>query len=356
MPKIKLTSNINLSKYQASSPVYLWDTVTRGFGIKVNPSGKHKYIVMFREFESKRQKMIQLGLFLNTSINDARKSAKLQLAERFVPEKKSKVTIKSLLDEYVERRNLKQSTIDDMRIIVNRFFDTNTDISKIDNDFVEKWYLSGQNQKRKTSTDKAKRYMSTMFKYATAKKLIDANPFTIISDLKISYPQKAREGYLDENEILTFLGAMKGSNSSCTTLDMIKLYLLTGIRKNELYKAQVQGDFIFIPDTKNGKDLLIPRNKHLDRLVYLFDLDLPWSICKTLTHLSKSVDKNITIHTLRHTFISLCAHLEIQPSVISRCVNHSSRSITESVYTHRKFDSQVDQAFKAVSLYLEAAL
>lgn len=193
---------------------------------------------------------------------------------------------------------------------------------------------------------------------------------SIIADLKITYSQKARDVYLDEDEVIAFLEAMKDDSPTNrmgrTTLDMIKFYLLTGIRRSEIYKAEVNDDFIFIPDTNNGKDLYIPRNQYVDKYLYLFEKDLPGNIRRTLTSLSKSVFqdiennileyKNITPHVLRHTFISLCAYLEIAPSVIQRCVNHSSRSITENVYTHRKFDTQVDKAFKAVGHYLEAEL
>lgn len=362
MPKVKITSNLNLSKYQNSKPIVLWDTITKGFGIKVNPSGKHKYIAMFRSFETKRQRVVDLGLVSYTSIKDARNEAKKHIAERFVPEKRKKVTLSVLLDEYTSRRSLKPSTIADMKAVIGRFLDTDKDIKKFTNQSVEKWYLSKENQKRKTSTDRAKRYAHTLFQYAIGKKWIKENPFSVIKNLKVTYGQRVKDVYLDENEVIIFLNAIKShlsvqtNRTSKTTLDMVRLYLLTGIRRNEIYKAQVMDDYIFIPDTKNGKDLWIPRNQYIDKYIYLLGESLPGSIRKTLNTLSKSVDKNITIHVLRHTFISLCAFLEIDSPVIARCVNHSSRSITENVYTHRRFDSQVDQAFKAVGSYLEEAL
>ncbi len=372
MPKVKLTSNLKLSQYENGKTTFLWDTLTKGFGIKVNPSGKHKYIAMFRSLHTKRQKVVTLGLVSHTNIKDARAEAKRFIAERLVPEKARVVTLLELLEEYTSRRALKASTVVDMKAVISRFFEHSeprgwNDITMFTNQSVERWYLSKENQKRKTSTDRAKRYAHTLFQYAIGKRWIKENPFSVIKDLKVTYGQKAKDIYLDENEVITFLDTIKSrlsiptNRTSKTTLDMVRFYLLTGIRRNEIYKAQVRAerpDFIFIPDTKNGKDLWIPRNQYIDKYIYLLDSGqmLSGSIRKTLNSLSKSVEKDITIHVLRHTFISLCAHLEIDPPVIARCVNHSSRSITENVYTHRKFDSQVDNAFKAVGAYLEVAL
>ena len=358
MPKIKLTSNINLNQYQKSNPVYLWDTVTKGFGIKLNPSGSHKYVVMFRSLECKRQKMSQLGLVCNTNIKDARITAKKIIAERFVPKKKEKITVKTLLNEYTERKELKASSIYDMNSIINRFFNVDTEISSFTNESVEKWYLSSQNKNRQTTTDKAKRYMHTMFRYAIAKKWIETNPFSIIADLKITYPKNHRTEYLNEKEVLNYLKAISKSNKPQAHLDMIKFYLLTGVRKGEIYKAKVRDNFIYIPDTKNGRDLLIPRNLLIDKFLYLFKESLTVDIRKTLYSLSKEINKKpaITIHSLRHTFISLAAFLEIEPAVIARCVNHSPKGITEAVYTHRRVDIQVDKAFQKVGDYLEGSL
>jgi len=45
---IKLTSRVNPYNFIKSNPVFLRDTITTGFAIKVNPSGNHKYIAEFR--------------------------------------------------------------------------------------------------------------------------------------------------------------------------------------------------------------------------------------------------------------------------------------------------------------------
>ena len=151
---------------------------------------------------------------------------------------------------------------------------------------------------------------------------------------------KPKTRYLDENEIKEYWNNLGDSVSS----EMIRLYVLTAMRKSELYKAKVEGDFIVIPNTKNGSDHYIPVNDYIRPYLYLLEKDLPKDIRKTL-------GSQITLHDLRRSTASLMAHLEIDSIMISRCLNHSLSGVTEKHYIQRKKDDTA-KAFEAVGEYL----
>ena len=142
---------------------------------------------------------------------------------------------------------------------------------------------------------------------------------------------------------------------------MIRMYLLTAMRRDEIYKASIiddsEGQWIFIPDTKNGKDFFIPIADSMRPYLYLFDEGdkLPQNIRKTLMGLSGAIGKEpyVSIHDLRRTTSTLMASLGVDGTIISRCLNHTLTGVTERHYIQRDRGDTL-QAFETVGQWLNS--
>lgn len=374
---IQLSARTNYTSYQSNKPVFLWDNKLTGFGVKVNPSGRHNYIIQYRDRLNKTKRETLAPIIL-LSLSDAKQKAKDLLMERLLNaqghEARQDMTLGEVLSEYVEAKDLKQNTLDDMRKTVNAFMGDilHVNVNDFTKEYVKNWYLADENKARPAYTDRCYRYLHSVFEFAGANNYINSNPFNIIKALGVKYKIQPRENHLNEIEIRKYWQVIesrydnKKYRASTVTLDMVKLYLLTAMRKMELYHAYVddtgEQKYIVIPKeiAKNGKEHSIPVIEAMEPLLYLLDKrgedeeePLPKTIRKTLVGLSKAIDNGtmIALHDLRRSTATLMAHLKIDSVIISRALNHAQKGITEQVYIQRKRDDTVE-AFKAVSKYL----
>ncbi|MDR3216258.1 MAG: tyrosine-type recombinase/integrase, partial [Clostridiaceae bacterium] len=53
--------------------------------------------------------------------------------------------------------------------------------------------------------------------------------------------------------------------------------------------------------------------------------------------------KRITVHSLRHTFITRCAERGIHPKAAQKWVGHADPKLTTEVYTHINGDFEAEQ-------------
>lgn len=374
---IQLSARTNLNVYQASKPVFLWDSKLSGFGVKINPSGKHSYIIQYRNHlnKTKRETIAPVNLL---SMKEAKQMAKETLLKRVLSAQGQEflqdATLNEVVSEYMTVKDLKPNTLSDMRKTIDAFMSDllDAEVKTFTKQYVKDWYLADKNKARPAYTDRCYRYLHSVFEFAGANNYIDSNPFNIIKALGVKYKIQPRENHLNEMEIRKYWQAIEARydnpkfRASTVTLDMVKLYMLTAMRKTELYHAYVddtgEQKYIVIPKevTKNKKEHSIPVIKGMEPLLYLLykrgddeKEPLPKTIRKTLVGLSDEVDNGamIALHDLRRSTATLMAHLKVDSAIISRALNHTLKGITEQVYIQRKRNDTVE-AFQSVSNWL----
>ncbi len=188
-----------------------------------------------------------------------------------------------------------------------------------------------------------KEFISLYFKACLQKaedlELIHKNPFNaVVKEQKLNH---IREGYtLAEQKII--LEAIKGTQIE----NLILIYLITGIRKNELMTINLDTDL----DLKN-KTLKIKSEKKRDKNKYRY-IDLTNEAIELLQK-SKSQLKTKTdyiyrqlktilneyniktgLHRLRHTFATNHFYLGTPIKLISSWLGHETIELTQNIYTH----------------------
>ena len=353
--RILLSNKTNLQKYQSpDKPVFLRDSKLQGFAVKLNPSGLHKFIVEFKR--KGRSKRITIGSTTVFTVQDAREQARLVLSsadtvlQEVSPEFR---TVGELLDEYLNNKKLSQRSIYNYSKIFNYFPYRSIHIQKITSTKVKHWYKKHSNIP--TTIDQMYRQLKAIFNYAVQMEYIQTNPFNIPKGIR--YKSNIKENYLEPKEQLPrFWKTLNKSES--VTRDILKMYLLTGMRRNEIYKAELKDGLIIIPNTKNGSDHYIPVIPVMPLHLFNIDRDKWTKDCrKTIVRICNDADVPVvSIHDLRRTVASLCAYLGIDLGSIKHLLNHSVKGdVTLSHYIQYRADyllpvmQKIDLYYKSIS-------
>lgn len=346
--KILITSRLNINKYISNKPVFIRDSKLIGFAVKVNPSGRHKYIVEYKK--DGKSKRITIGNVNTTPLLKAREKALTIIADKENTLASSgKMSLALLMEEYLSVKTLKPATAEDYKRTVNQLFPTNKIIQNITSEYAKEWYISMKSTP--TQADRCFRIINSFLNYALQMSYLTLNPFNIIKPIR--YKANVRSQYLDPVEHLPNFWKILNHKKEITA-DIIKMYLLTGFRRNELHKSKLKGDVIVVSNTKNGSTHYIPTIKTMP--LSIFDLkrdDWTKDVRKTLISICKEAGVPVvTVHDLRRTVASLCAYLGISLGEIKHLLNHSvSGDVTLRHYIQRKTDYLVPVMNKIENYY-----
>ena len=272
----KLTkATVDKASYQGSKEknerCLLMDGEIAGFGLRIYPSGKKTFILRYRTAEN-RQRMITLGAHGVLTLYEARNKARLFLAE--------KIQGKDPLEDRQTRRH--GESIEDL---CNAFLDRHAKVHKkswkederrINRHILPAW----KNRKIEsvTSRDVAQFHhklgstapyeanrvaelLHKMFKLAVVWGFLPRGSINPASEIE-KYEEKKRERWIRPDEIPALFQAIE-AQENIYARGAVLLYLLTGVRKNELLKANWnQVNFerreLFLEDTKAGRSHIVP--------------------------------------------------------------------------------------------------
>jgi integrase/recombinase XerD len=266
-------------------------------------------------------------------------------------------------------RNLSENTITSYSRDINRFIDfiekeKNKELNKVKSSFILD-YLSflRKNSISARSSSRNLSALKTFFKFLTREKLIDSDPTINIDTPKI---YKKLPSYLTKAEIEALLNAPK-TNTKTGLRDkaILELFYATGIRVSELVSLKIERvnfnvGFINVMG-KGSKERLVPLGDSCihwikeyldgarDGLIkdklsdkgYVFVNSRGsstlsrvgvWKIIKKYALLS-DVHKNITPHTIRHSFATHLLENDADLRSVQMMLGHSDISTTQ-IYTH----------------------
>jgi site-specific recombinase XerD len=218
-----------------------------------------------------------------------------------------------------------------------------TNIKKIDYKLINKYmdYLKQNNNSPKTINDKLS-YLSKILKYAYNNGLIDYKP-TFTYQKVIAHKDK----FLDVSEKIQMLLWCK-HNKQIDMQHIILIGLYTGLRINNilsLNKSMYKDNKLYIYDKKVNRYHTIPvSNKIKYIIINLKPFNIDYNKCYYIFNQMKkelNLDKDITIHTLRHTFCSDLVNKNISLPIIQTLANHK-RLQTTLRYTHVNEDKLQD--------------
>jgi len=368
-----------------------WEDGQTGFGIRVAPTGKKTFVLMYR-FNGKAR-MMSLGQYPIISLATGRikaAQAKEKLSQGVDPGKeqlavkaanKGAPTVSDLSQEFLEKwcKPNKRSWMFDQRALTKDILPiigkkkaadvTRRDIVLLLDRIVDRGApaLAGRTLA----------VVRKMFNFGVGRSIIDASPCVAVPTP--SKP-KQRDRVLSESEIRSFWNGLENIGATIPVKLALKFQLATGQRRTEISKARwdeidesekwwtipgetsknglphrvaispfARGILKEAKDISNGSPWIFPSPKGGDHVMG-----------QSLYHaifVNQEIFgiKHFTTHDLRRTAASHMASAGIPRLVIKKILNHAESDIT-AVYDRHSYDLEKKKAMNTWSRKLEAII
>lgn len=391
----RLTATIVDNAKVGATEYFLWDENTKGFGVRVRPTGVKSWIVQFRVGKGReaQQRRVTIGKVSNLKLAAAKLRAsqylgKAAFAEDMVEEiaekRRSELSVNDAIDMWVkEAAPLNRRTgaprtpanikvdVDRLEIHVRPVLGTKrlSRVTKADIEVLRDTIASGRTaSKKKTkargvrnapggagTAARAIRVLSSVFAHAEDHELISRNP---CRGVKLQ-PSNKCERFLTRDEARRLgevLDRWDKLGKSRTGVGVIRMLTLTGARSSEitgLKWSQIDFDqgFLRLDKSKTGKSI-----RPLSGVALQFLRDWPrqhktWvfpsatggsafqGIQKDWRAIRQEASiEDVRIHDLRHSFASFGVAAGLSLPVIGALLGHKDVSTTQR-YAHLANDS-----------------
>jgi len=281
------------------------------------------------------------------------------------------ITLQEAVEEHLELRDLKPSTIKSYRQVISRSFEDWADksIGNISRQDIVRRYQSIQqgiakralqpekaNPRGLADAQKAMRYLSAVLNsyandtYLGQPLLPDGNPVLVLKDKKARKKLQERKRFLESEErrdlfaelsrvrLPGYTGKLKPAQA-----DFVLLLMVTGLRLDEarLLKWENITDSTYtITNTKNGEDHTLPITSTVQSLFDRNQNDSPYvfsgkivevaSMSSVIKNAADAISIKFTAHDLRRTAATVAAQHSFSTDQIGRLPNHSNKSATDA--------------------------
>lgn len=360
--------------------IIIRDSILKGFALKVSKKGSVSFCTEARiRGKGGSAKRVTIGTFPAFSVSQAREIASenlrlMQLGEDPCKVRKAMIdteaeadswTLGKVFTEYLQRRDLKNSTRRDYDYTINQVYGDwlGIPIKQISRKTVEDRFYE-QKQKSKSTAAKSSKILSALLSYAkgielsNGERLITENPCEVFRDKRVDRHIPRRETVISPKELSNILGTLEGNirheertRHSRLLLMAIYVIALTGCRRREildLKKKDVHKDHFILRDTKNHQDHVVPITTEIEWVITLakkYSPNSPW-LFPSIKDPSKPINNSTpavknylmgyTLHDCRRTFITVASELGIDTGSIKKLVGHKDNgNVTEGYIIHR---------------------
>lgn len=352
-------ASISALRYTKSdrSSEFRWDDSMPGFGVRIYPTGRKSFVLKYRIHG--RQRLMVLGSCNVLTLEEARNRAKrhfVQLLDKQDPlsiKHAKEIMFDEFAKEYVERHaSLKRSGFEDARRIKNFLLPvwknrtlksiTKADVSALHHKIGQK---TTDGRGGRTTANRVRELIQKMFNCAEEWGYIDHTHKNPASGIR-EFPETERARFLSEEEIERLSEVIK-NEPYIFLRAAIWLYLLTGLRKNELLRTpwadvDLKNRLLRIPGrrTKNGDPVfhqlseaaaeILAALPRVDGNPFLFVSERKRgrhmvAITKAWHRIrAKAELQDVRIHDLRRTVGAWMAMSGQSTTVIGKVLNHAS--------------------------------
>lgn len=356
------------ASYQGSgnSRQIIWDSAVTGFGLRVYPSGKKSFVIAYRHHN--RQRLMTIGDFGTHTVDQARTIAKVELGKvaadtdplRDKQLRARGERVKDFCAAYVERhaKPKKKSWKDDQGMIDNRILPAwgSLQMKAIVREDVAALHRKIGAEKKPYAANRVLALISKMFELAEVWGYVPEghpNPARKIEKFK----ERKRDRWVTPDELPALAQAIDDEPNTVAR-DALWLYLLTGLRKNELLSLKwsninIDRRELHLDDSKSGRAHYLPLSTaaltQLDAITpvkdnpyvfpgrddghHLVNIDKAWRRVRKAAGI-----EDVRLHDLRRTVGSWLAQSGNSLHLIGRVLNHSNVSTTQ-VYARFGQDS-----------------
>ncbi|HEX2256324.1 MAG TPA: tyrosine-type recombinase/integrase [Afifellaceae bacterium] len=387
MPKLT-KSVIERAEPDPAREVFLWDTVLPGFGVRIYPSGKRKYLVQYRTRDNRQRRAVigAHGVLTAEQARDLARDMLAAVAKGGDPAAEQKAareapTVRELADDYLERHaipNKRPSSVADDRAMLQRMIlpklgpakvaaVTRRDIEKLHNGLRQTPYAA----------NRLLALLNKMFNLAVAWGWRPDNPVKGIP----RFHEDRRQRWLSDDELQRLWSVLE-QHPNRRAANAVKLMILTGARRSEVLGASwdqfdLERGFWSKPShhTKQKKAEHVPLSGAARALVsamrgeadpespFLFPGDAPdkplGDIKKFWGRVCKEAGiEGVRLHDLRHTYASSLVSRGVSLHIVGRLLGHTQPQTTAR-YAHlddRALRDAADQFGASVASATPAAV
>ncbi len=359
----KLTDGIIENIEPGDREIIIWDTEVKGFGVRVQPSGRRSYILKYRNIHGIIRKP-KIAACADLSVAKARKTAsewkeavragKDPSAERQAARKAP--TVADLAADYLQRHalpNKRPASVRDDRSMLDRLIlprlgkmkvgaVTRRDVEVIHGGLRAKPYLA----------NRVLALLSKMFNLAAAWGWRNGNPARGIP----RYHEDRRQRWLSADELKRLWAALEG-HPSRRAANAVKLMVLTGARRSEVLGAtwdefDLDRSVWTKPShhTKQKRTEHVPLSGPATALLaalraeaaadqaYLFPGNAPGKPVGDIKTFWRHVCRDaglerVRLHDLRHTYASSLVSRGVSLHIVGRLLGHTQPQTTAR-YAH----------------------
>lgn len=338
---------------------YHHDAKTPGLLLAITPNGVRSFQI-YRKVNG-RPVRVTLGRFPPMTVEQARRRAAGVLAQMMSgidpnaarrTERARNITVADVLRDYLEARTLKPKTKELYRWLITHpsgaFHDwQNRPLADITRDMVERRHLE-LTSRSPGIANLASTVLGALFNFARGKyevngrSLIEDNPVRRLSATRTWCELPQRQGYLPPAKLAGWWSATEALDP--TPRDLLRLLLLTGLRKNEgaglrWEYVDFQARTLHVPETKNRRPLTLPLSGFLVDLLrdrwltaqetgapFVFPSSAGSGFYRAALDASHTVAKQAgtpgLVHDLRRSFITIAESLDIPAYSLKALINH----------------------------------
>ena len=275
-------------------------------------------------------------------------------------------SLEELIEEFLRYllidKGYSENTIDSYRRDLMKFleFNKNKNINNITNSDLKEYFkhLKKENLNDK-SISRNVSCLKSFYKFLIIEKYINNNP---IESILIPKTKKSLPNILTEDEVLMLLDVKLTDNFSYRNKAMLELMYATGLRVSELVNLKLQ-DIDLNQDVvrtfgKGSKERVIPIGDYSKEYLEIYIYEYRGTMLKKVNSeylflnnhgnkmtrqgffkiikkisKEKGIDKDLSPHTLRHSFASHLLKYGADLRTIQELLGHSDISTTQ-IYTH----------------------
>jgi integrase len=371
MPKVLLTDIVaRTAKPAPGKQLSLWDSATRGFGLRINPQGTKTWQVMIG---AKRQR-ITIGHYPTMPLKEARAIALTHIANpdaTHTPTKATPYLSSAAVSKFIELHHVQSRPSwrnEQKRLLTKHFLSRYGDVPL--DKLTTAHILSVTDSLAHLPSEQlhVHRALKTFLKWAVLRQLIPSSP---VANLPFPSKDSERDRLLSDDELSRIYNAAADLAYPFGYIVLICIH--TGLRRGEvgaLKWSYITPEFITIPKeiTKNGREHVIPNliNGNLALVPktseYLFPTSTDKPFCawgKNKVRLDNVCGvEDFVLHDFRRYLSSTMRRLGVPIDVTETILNHvsGSRSQIQRIYDRHDRLPEMKEALQLYEKHLAALI
>lgn len=365
MPRAKLTDRALKCYKPTEKPVEYWDTVHKGFGVRINPTGKKTFFVRY-SFGGRRRR-IMLGPYPYLKLHEAREKAKEvigHVVRGIDPQAKDEsITFAELAEHYLElhAKRKKRSWREDERMIRRELLPEweSLRVKEIQRRDLIPILDRIMDRGAPTTANRTRALVSKIFNFGIERQFVGHNPVFGVSK---PAPERRRDRFLSEDEIRTLWIYLAGEGSIMARTFMARLLTAQrGVEVMSMRWEDLDDSWWTIPAgvVKNKMQHHVPLSRQTRQVIdslrplngrseYVFaspkkpDRPITWPVW-TCRRLCDRIGFRFVPHDLRRTAATHMARMGVQRIVLAKILNHADNGVT-AIYDRSTYDREKQEA------------